>query len=299
VEGVVTIPDFAPGSASPGSATSDYQATAEVAEEDLAWTHYTHDFTFKLTPDSAYEKVLSYYVKSNGTYGFQPDMEVEWDNASYMDEKEGFQRIWGGVPEFVWPSYGDRIWLLGQWIFDCGHPGNSDSRFVKYETEIHPPRALVTQRVNHIALDSFPRQRISEPSYPEPQSYLPVTGEPQPGVTTLPTWVPLTEADIFVSGNGGGARDLCSLVAASPAYTDVRSVLDSGMDGYTHCGSGHTNPVSAVNDRNYVFDIYPPVTDYAGHEWWRLHHDQRTSGLSADGLSADGRRLTAVSNCGS
>ena len=24
------------------------------------------------------------------------DMEVEWDNASLMDEKEGFQRIWGG-----------------------------------------------------------------------------------------------------------------------------------------------------------------------------------------------------------
>jgi hypothetical protein len=34
------------------------------------------------------------------------------------------------------------------------------------------------------------------------------------------------------------------------------------FDGPTPCGSGHTNPVMPVNDSNYVFDIYPPVTDY-------------------------------------
>ena len=260
VEGIVPIPDFTPGSASPGAATSDYQADSEVAEEDLGWTHYTHDYTFKLQPDQAYEKFLTYYLKDDGTFGFQPDMEVEWDNASIMDEHEGFQRIWGAVPEFVWPGYGDRIWALGQWIFDCGHPGNSDPSLVRYETEIHPPRALVTQRIDHPALDSFPRQRTSEPSYPFPQSYLPVTGEPQAAVSTFPTWVPLTEADIFVSGNGGGARDLCSLVPASPPYTNANSVIQ-GI-GYYTCGSGHTNPVSPVNDRNYVFDVYPPITDY-------------------------------------
>jgi hypothetical protein len=267
VEGSVAVPDFTPGNAFPGiTPTSDYQAMSEVAEEDLAWTHYTHDYTFKLTPDlPTYDKVLSYHVNADGTTGAQPDMEVEWDNASYMDEKEGFQRIWGAVPEFVWPSYGDRIWLLGRWIFDCGHPGTpssdpSNTQLVKFETEIHPPRALVTYRLFHTALDSMPRQRISEPSYPEPQSYLPVTGVPQSGVATFPTWVPLTEADIFVSGNGSAANDLCSVVAASPAYTNANVALNG--NGYTTCGNGHTNPVAAVNDRNYVFDIYPPVTDY-------------------------------------
>ena len=253
VEGSVTL---APQTVS----GNNYQANAEVAEEDLAWTHYTHDYTIKLTPDPAYEKVLTYYNNSDGSIGLQDDMEVEWDSAGYMDEKEGFQRIWGAVPEFVWPSYGDRIWTLGQWIFDCGHNGSNDVNNVRYETEIHPPRALVTQRLNHTALDTFPRQRVSEPSYPDPESYLPVTGGPQPAVTTFPTQVPVTEADIFISGNGGGARDLCSLVPASPAYTDANVVIQG--DGYTTCGSGHTNPVSAVNDRNYVFDIYPPVTDY-------------------------------------
>jgi hypothetical protein len=54
--------------------------------------------------------------------------------------------------------------------------------------------------------------------------------------------VPVTEADIFISVNGGPANDLCSIVSAP-------------------C-SGHTGPIIPVNDRNYVFDIYPPITDY-------------------------------------
>ena len=255
VEGFVTLP--------PESISGNhYQANAEVAEEDLGWTHYTHDYTIKLTPDSpTYDYVLSYHANPDGTLSFQPDMEVEWDSASLMDEQEGFQRIWGAVPEFAWPSYGDRIWVLGHWIFDCGHNGNSDARYVSYETEIHPPQALVTQRLLHTALDTFPRQRTSEPSYPDPESYLPVTGEPQPAVTTFPTQIPVTEADIFVSGNGGAANDLCSLVPASPLYAGGDSVISG--NGYTHCGAGgHTNPVVAVNDRNYVFDIYPPITDF-------------------------------------
>ena len=251
VEGFVTP--------TPDNEKATDQAHAEVAEEDIAWTHYTHDFTFKLTPDSPYEKVLSYYVNNDQgqTIGLQPDMEVEWDNASLMDEHEGFQRIWGAAPEFVWPAVNDRVWVLGRWIFDCGHPGvnsNDQADYVRYETEIHPPRALVTYRLYHPALDSFPRARTSEPNYPTPQSYLPVTGTPQSGELSSPTQVPLTEADIYVSGNGGGANDLCSLVPA------VGDLLTLGQE--TTCGSGHTNPVLAVNDRNYVFDIYPPVTDY-------------------------------------
>lgn len=255
VEGTVPLPDQ--------NETPTSQAHSEVAEEDISWTHYTHDFTFKLKPDSpTYDGALTYYNNADGSVGLQGDMEVEWDNASLMDEHEGFQRIWGAVPEFVWPGVGDRVWALGHWIFDCGHPGPSDTRYVRYETEIHPPQALVTYRLYHPALDSFPRDRTSAPSFAGMQSYLPVTGGPQPAVTTFPTEVPLTEADIFVSGNGGGANDLCSLQGASPAYSGFGFIIPPSA-GYINCGpGGHTNPVVPVNDRNYVFDIYPPVTDY-------------------------------------
>jgi hypothetical protein len=238
-------PTILEGFVSPGASnqtSNDYQATAEVAEEDLPWTHYSHDYTVRVTPDPNYQKLLSYQANPDGTTTLHTDMEVEWDNASLMDEKEGFQRTWGAVPEFVWPAVGDRVWVSGRWIFDCGHPGSADTQFVKFSSEIHPPRALVTFRLNHTALDSFPFARTSAPNFPFPQSYLPVTGLPATPFNNGPTNVPVTEADIFISVNGGPANDLCSIVSAP-------------------C-SGHTGPIIPVNDRNYVFDIYPPITDY-------------------------------------
>jgi hypothetical protein len=127
----------------PSDQTSSSQSTSEVAEEDLGWTHYTHDFTFKVIPDNKYFHLLSSWVNADGTIGTHTDMEVEWDSASLMDEHEGFQRTWGAVPEFVWPAVGDRVWVSGRWIFDCGHPSASDMAHVQFGTEIHPPRALV------------------------------------------------------------------------------------------------------------------------------------------------------------
>jgi hypothetical protein len=274
----------------PDDQTSSSQSTAEVAEEDISWTHFTHDYTFKVIPDSAYQHLLSSWVRipevtipgfgddplgicvslggvlegtscvlpaekctadSTGTLCLHTDMEVEWDSASLMDEKEGFERIWGAAPEFVWPAVGDRVWVQGRWIFDCGHPSSDDVRHVKFSTEIHPPRALVTFRLNHIALDSFPRARVSAPNFPAPQSWLPVTGEPAvlppDAPNSGPTNVPVTEADIFISGNGGAANDVCSLVSYP-------------CSNY----GGHTPLIIPVNDRNYVFDVYPPGTDFLG-----------------------------------
>jgi hypothetical protein len=289
----------------PNNETSKDQATAEVAEEDLSWTHYTHDWTFKVLPDPAYQYLLSSWVPFPGETFPNPgipdylfsslcaslggsvtdnnclvppetcpdgitgplcqhiDMEVEWDSASLMDvgNEEGFARDFGAVPEFVWPAVGDRVWVEGRWIFDCGHPSTpaaaaNSKQYVKFSTEIHPPRALVTFRLNHPALDSFPRPRISAPNFPAPQSYLPVTGVPvdsstlPPGVPDNgPTQVLMTEADVFVSVNGGAANDICTIVPA-PCSAFV----------------GHTGAIIPVNDRNYVFDIYPPGTDYLGFE---------------------------------
>ena len=106
----------------PDDQTSSSQSTSEVAEEDLWWNHYTHDFTFKVLPDPAYQHLLSSWLNADGTTGVHTDMEVEWDHASLMDEKEGFQRIWGAVPEFVWPAVGDRVWVSGRWISTAGIP---------------------------------------------------------------------------------------------------------------------------------------------------------------------------------
>lgn len=297
LEGFVAGPPLPPdcrnvlGQPQPPSSCEDSntQMPSEVSEEDIPWNHYTHDFTFKVVPDSNYQHLMSSWLRFpgvripnlpnpfcaalggtlDGTTCVVPpetcpdlnhkfdatchhlDMEVEWDNASVMKVNDDDDRTWGAVPEFVWPAVGDRVWVEGRWIFDCGHPNVPkavpDKKYVQWSTEIHPPRALVTFRMNHPALSSL-GSLFSE-------SWLPVTGaptlNPSGKPSSDPTHVPVTEADIFVSGNGGGANDLCMLtpVNGSP-----------GING--SCAFGHTNPVIQVSDHNYVFDIYPPGTNY-------------------------------------
>jgi hypothetical protein len=205
------------------------QAPAEVSEEELPWNHYTHDRTFDVIPDFGYRHLLSGFKRPDGTVqALKAVMEGEWESASTMDDN----RTWGGLPEFAWPSVGDRLWVEGRWVFDCGHTGLEDANIfsladVQYESEIHPPRALVTFRLNHPVSSG---------------SWLPLTGKQ--------TDVPVTEADIFVSGNGGGANDLCSVFMPATIVTD----------GYNICSD--TPAVIPIIDRNYVFDIYPPGTDY-------------------------------------
>lgn len=244
LEGFVSTPP--PACNDPECEGPNKQMSSEVSEEETPWNHYTHDFTLKVVPDAAYKQLLSFWLNPDGSTEVHDDMEVEWDNGSVMKVNDDDDRTWGALPEFAWPAIGDRVWVEGRWVFDCGHPFPDDWSFdfkrewVKYSTEIHPPRALVTFRLNHPALSDSPSS--SSPA----ASWLQVTGAPVQGLPG-PTPVPVTEADIFVSGNGGGVNDLCMLV---PSNSD------------NDCQYGHTSPVIPVNERNYVFDIYPPGTDY-------------------------------------
>jgi hypothetical protein len=209
--------------------SSSTQAPSEVSEEEVPWNHYTHDMTFKVLPDLGYKHLLSSYMsmdsQGNLTTGVHSTIEAEWEMGAFFDEN-------------FWPAVGDRIWVEGSWVFDCGHNGlNNDNstevnkcgeKCVKYETEMHPPRALAVFRQNRGGLLSLNGHM---------------------------TWVPVTQADIFVSGYGGGANDACSLV-----IRHINSVTGQSDD------CQHTGPIIPINDRNYVFDIYPPGTDYTTYE---------------------------------
>jgi hypothetical protein len=89
----------------------------------------------------------------------------------------------------------------------------------------------------------------------DPSSWLPVTGSlVTPPLVSIPPWtpptqIPVTEADVFVSGNGGGANDLCNIVNRSDASGDCSPY-------------SHTGPVIPIDNYNYVFDIYPPGAHY-------------------------------------
>jgi len=276
LEGTVSTP----AQKFPTGEAADNQAPSEVAETDIPWTHYTHDMTFVVQPDPEYQSLLSSWMQveidANGnivsqqTAGHHTNMEVEWDNGSTMYEVHAsspyfdYQR--GAIPEFVWPSVGNRIWVEGQYIFDCGHPstpGHSltiggftfDLHYkeeVEYSTEIHPPRALVTYRLNHPLTLTPPLTADTMNAAELPGGdWLPVTGQQ--------TQIPVTQADIFVSARGGGAVDHCSLITRHIDAID--GLLSLGLTGFDSCT--HTGPIQTVNDRNYVFDIYPPGTDYS------------------------------------
>jgi hypothetical protein len=86
--------------------------------------HNSHDQNFDVKLDPAYQ-----FLNSDANHvvttdrGLERWMEMEWEVNNF--------------PPFL-ASDGDRVWMMGRWVFDCGHP--------PYETEIHPPFAVAFTR---------------------------------------------------------------------------------------------------------------------------------------------------------
>jgi hypothetical protein len=146
------------------------------------------------------------------------DPEHEDKVATGNDEEHVIAFEWevGAFPDWAWPGQEDRIYGLGRHIFDCGHPAaraghcaatparecvlDTDCRqpvcstcsttdtcegeHFGYSSEIHPPHATAVIRQERGAV-------LSKKANAKP--------------------VPATIADVWVSGNGGGAGDRCVL----------------------------------------------------------------------------------------
>jgi hypothetical protein len=64
-------------------------------------------------------------------------MEMEWET--------------GDFPSQFWPIDGDRVWTIGYYIFDCGHPSSLFALPAsQYKTEIHPPVAVAFTRTEPV-----------------------------------------------------------------------------------------------------------------------------------------------------
>jgi hypothetical protein len=85
--------------------------------------HAYYDWNFDVRPDPQYRNLLSV----SNVRDRRGLLECEWDTAFF--------------PPWAWPQQGERVWVVGRWIFDCGHPGANG-----YRTEIHPPKAVVSFR---------------------------------------------------------------------------------------------------------------------------------------------------------
>jgi uncharacterized repeat protein (TIGR01451 family) len=140
---------------------------SKVTHTDFPVNHDSHDHNFDIDVDPGQEGLLSDVNPPNNEddVGSVDDLldptkiEIEWETAHF--------------PPWAWPSVGDRVWVDGNWIFDCGHAKRVGG-INHYHTEIHPPRAVASMR------DQL---------------------RTMPGTGTTP--VRVTATDLYIHGRGG------------------------------------------------------------------------------------------------
>jgi hypothetical protein len=101
-------------------------------EEDLPPIHRSYDVNFDVKPDRASTDLMGGNVAQHtgnfaGTSPSTARIHVEREQAAF--------------PSFAWPDPGDRVTILGSWVWDCGHWTPAGER-----TEIHSFRALWLDR---------------------------------------------------------------------------------------------------------------------------------------------------------
>lgn len=113
------------------------QLASHPAPEDLPFTHSAYDVNFNLRTDASSAGLLGGDLAAGtGNYARGGGGEQNEQTARLHVEREETS-----FPPFAWPGAGDRVRVLGAWIWDCGHwtPGGE-------RTELHPFWALWVQR---------------------------------------------------------------------------------------------------------------------------------------------------------
>jgi len=101
-------------------------------EEDLPPIHRSYDVNFDVLPDRAYTGLMG---------GSAAQRTGNYAGASPSTARVHVEREQGALPSFAWPDPGDRVALVGSWVWDCGHwqPGGE-------RTELHSYSALWLER---------------------------------------------------------------------------------------------------------------------------------------------------------
>ena len=173
---------------------------SQIAYNDTPANHYSHDWNADIRVDPGQKYLLSDINHGEEGSTVPSLIEMEWETGITPSQTDGDGAGW--IPSWARPSIGDRIWVNGHWIFDCGHgtevvtpmptPGDpsscpegtsvvltisgpTDFCFDRhYRSEIHPARAIASMRSQ---------------------------AAPVPGSGTTP--VPVTATDLFIRGRGG------------------------------------------------------------------------------------------------
>jgi hypothetical protein len=164
-----------------------------VPHGDLYFNHDTEDANFFVAPDDNnpmatfttinYRRLLSHGNFVTGEPKEHGRIEVEWEYGA-LTGNDAADSGYYGFPNWAWPNIGDRVYVEGYWILDCGHS--------EYRAEIHPPWMVVTFRnmmQSEIARQANRKGWVA-PLGPDDRDFSRVT-----------------RADIFISSFGGEAVD--------------------------------------------------------------------------------------------
>jgi hypothetical protein len=183
---------------------------AGLATNDAPNSHFSHDITWHVNLDGFFAGLNS---DANEVANGVRLMEMEWDSKF--------------IPIEFWPVPGDRVWMMGRWVFDCGHP--------PYHTEIHPPIAV-----------AFTRQ--------EPTTF---PGDSKPTLTN--------RTSIYIHGRGGNYSapvavrdyefDIPLPPRPSPRHQVRAQVVD--RDEFGRLPFGGPEPIITVPDATRVHVRYP------------------------------------------
>ncbi len=202
---------------------------SHISQDDFAAGHVHFDQNTDIALDASDSGLLATGNLASST------LELEWETGSY--------------PSWAWAGVGDRIVALGRWIFDCGHPdpipGHKAGTNIpcltiadqpvgrpcigavfNYRSEMHPPQAIAVIRSGKAARIGNGRA------------------------------VPVTQADVYVSPDGGGAGDLCvvSHKMSLPAILGAPCFPLSAPLALIPVGG-----VRPLNSRDFEFDVPLPA----------------------------------------
>lgn len=142
-----------------GVLTSSFQTWTDVPIKQ--W-HLWYDWNFHLVPASGYM-----YLHGRGNSG--KTMECEWDCGAFGDYD--FDTPAGRRPslsdpgpmfgrDWAWPMPGQNVWIVGRWIYDCGHASSEEKtgpNAGRMRSELHPCKAVATARWEGVKFDENER----------------------------------------------------------------------------------------------------------------------------------------------